>query len=192
MKMYNKIQEGAWHVFLEDWLMRKNNQKSFKDANFDFYCGPKDFKGEHYYTFDHVVHLWVKNKEGVKFDVSLLTASCRGNYPIVLLINRGDWDELETFDKKGNSSSGNYTLYHESVYFEEGDYVATNLNTIGIYKNSWFLACGIEKNHKEHLDIFGSGQAIRPATPEEIKEINMMLYVNNKKWNPDTKKLENV
>lgn len=191
MKVYSKIQEGAWQVFLEDWLMRKNYQKP-EGANFNFYCGPKDFKGEHYYINGHVVHLWVKNREGVKHDVSLLTASCRGNYPIALLINRGDWDELETFDKKGNSLSGNYTLYYEGVFFEEGDYVATNLNAIGIYRNSWYLACGIDKSHKEYLDPFGYGQAIRPATSEEIEEINMMLYVNNKRWNPETKELEEV
>ena len=64
---------------------------------------------------------------------------------------------------------------------------------IGLLNSSGFsmFAC-LEKDCKEHLDLYGCCQYVRLATEDEVKQLNEMLWVNNKKWNNETKQLENV
>ena len=66
------------------------------------------------------------------------------------------------------------------------------MNAIGIYANSCYLFCGIDGDKKEHLNQFGYGQVQRTATEEEIKLLDEVLWVHNKRWNKELLQLEDI
>ena len=109
-----------------------------------------------------------------------------------MLVDFGDHETVKLFDCDGLCSDGLMKLHYESCFFDPGDYVVTTQGAIGIYANGWYMFACLEKYGKEHLDFYGCGQYVRLATEDEAKQLNEMLWVNNKKWNNETKQLENV
>lgn len=196
MKIFDKIQKGKWQEFCQDWIERRDQKKYERDANYSVYFGRNGYNDEHYQMINHVVRLRARNIfDDSLFELHILTATRKdkeGLYPIVCLIDNNGFEEIEEFDTYGNSKSGKYTLYYTSLFFEPGDYVVTNMNAIGIYANSWYLFCGIDCDKKEHLNQFGYGQAKRMATKEEIKLLDEVLWVHNKRWNKELLQLENI
>ena len=83
-------------------------------------------------------------------------------------------------------------LHYEAIYFEPGDYVVTTQDAIGIYANHSHMFASLEKNGKENLELNGRGIYTRPATKDEISKLNEMLMRHNKKWNNETKQLEDI
>lgn len=196
MKIFDKIQEGKWQEFCQDWIERRDQKKYERDANYRVYFGRNEYNDEHYQMINHVVRLRARNiLDDSLYELHILTATRKdkeGLYPIVCLIDNNVFEEIEEFDTYGNSKSGKYTLYYTSLFFEPGDYVVTNMNAIGIYANSWYLFCGIDSDKKEHLKQFGYGQVQRMATKEEIKLLDEVLWVNNKRWNKELLQLEDI
>ena len=190
MKKYiNGIEEGKWDLYLADWIMRRSLPWN-DDRHFQTITGYTQYE---YYRYLGIRHLQVEDTNGKLYEVKLLTASKKDpNWPIVIIVCDNNFEYLEEFNKFGESKSNKFKLHHECLYFDDGDYVVTESGTIGIYFNSWYLHCSIEKDGTEHLENFGSGQAYRMATPEEIEKLNDMLWVNDKKWNKETLKIENV
>ncbi len=196
MKIFDKIQEGKWQELCQDWIERRDHKKYERDANYSVYFGRKGHNDENYQMINHVVRLRARNIfDDNLFELHILTATRKDKdwlYPIVCLIDNNGFEEIEEFDTYGNSKSGKYTLYYTSLFFEPGDYVVTNMNAIGIYANSWYLFCGIDGDKKEHLNQFGYGQVQRMATKEEIKLLDEVLWVHNKRWNKELLELEDI
>lgn len=196
MKIFDKIQEGKWQEFCQDWIERRDQKKYDRDNNYRVYFGRKEHDDEHYQITSHVVRIRAKSIfDNNLFELHILTATRKdkdGLYPIICLIDNNGFEEIEEFDTKGNSKSGKYILYYTSLFFEPGDYVVTNMNAIGVYANSWYLFWGIDGEKKEHLTQFGYGQTQRMATKEEIKLLDEVLWVNNKKWNKELLQLEDI
>lgn len=99
---------------------------------------------------------------------------------------------IEQFNNDGISSTGLMKLHYEAIYFEPGDYVVTTQDAIGIYANHWYMFASIEKDGTENLELNGIGSYKRLATEDEISKLNEMLFVHNKKWNNETKQLEDL
>lgn len=205
MKKYDTIQEGKWDEFLQDWIERRDHNKYPDTVNFGTYIGRRERRDEHYIMTSHVVHVRAADTGDNLHELHILTASrisrepagChdgkrKGMWPIVCLVDCDGFEDIEEFDRFGNSKSGKYRLYYESVYFDPGDYVATTMGAVGIYANSWYLFCGIDGEGNEHLDQFGYGITCRMATEEEAEAVDRMLAGNNKKWNNDKKELEGI
>lgn len=196
MKIFDKIKEGKWQEFCQDWIERRDHKKYERDANYHVYFGRNGYNDEHYQMINHVVRLRARNiLDNSLYELHILTATRKdkeGLYPIVCLIDNNGFEYIEEFDTCGNSKSGKYTLYYTSLFFEPGDYVVTNMNAIGIYANSWYLFCGIDSDKKEHLNKFGYGQVQRMATKEEIKLLDEVLWVHNKRWNKELLQLDDI
>ena len=108
------------------------------------------------------------------------------------MVNIDGIEVIEEFNNDGNSSNGLMKLHYESIYFEPGDYVVTTQDAIGIYANHWYMFASLEKDGTENLELNGRGIYKRPATEDEISKLTEMLWVHNKKWNNETKTLEDV
>lgn len=195
MKFFDKIIEGKWQEFCQDWVERRDQKKHYKEANYHVYFGRDGHADEHYQMTSHVVRVRAKTKEGDIFELHILTATRKdreGLYPIVCLIDNNGFEEIEEFDTNGNSKSGKYTLYYTALFFEPGDYVVTNSNAIGVYESSWYLFWGVDGDRKEYLSRFGHGQVKRMATKEEITLLNEVLWAHNKTWNKELLQLEDI
>lgn len=195
MKLYiNDIQEHRWVEFCHDWIERRDGKKYNKDCN---YGSPLCEYGKHIEFYNYLggstIHLRAESiSPNGLFEIRLLCVDKKGgNYPIVALVDFGDCEKIYEFDCDGNSSDGLMKLHYESCYFDPGDYVVTTQGAIGIYANHWYMFACLEKDGKEHLDLYGCGQYVRLATEEEKKLLDEMLWVNNKKWNSSEFKLEN-
>lgn len=197
-KFINSIQEGKWDEFLQDWVERRDGLKYEKDANFKTYFGPSGTNYEYWEHISHPVHLRVQSNYDINklYEIHILTASRKSPdnmWPIVcLIIDEYGFEEIEEFDRFGNSKSGDYIFYLETLFFDPGDYTVTTSGTIGIYANSWYQFVSIDKDGTEHLSLSGYGQQYRLATEDEIEILNQMLFVNNKKWNNKELKLEDI
>jgi len=196
MKLYiNDIREHCWAEFCQDWIERRDGKKSNKDCN---YGSPLCEYGKHIEFYNYLggstIHLRAESiSPNNLFEIRLLCADKKGgNYPIVALVDFGDCEKIYEFDNDGNSSDGLMKLHYESIYFEPGDYVVTTQGAIGIYANHWYMFACLEKDGKEHLDLYGCGQYVRLATEEEIEQLDEMIWVNNKKWNSGELKLEDI
>lgn len=194
-KFVNGIKEHCWVEFCQDWIERRDGKKYNKDCN---YGSPLCEYGKHIEFYNYLggstIHLMAESiSPNELFEIRLLCADKKGsNYPIVALVDFGDCEKIYEFDCDGNSSNGLMKLHYESYYFDPGDYVVTTQSAIGIYANHWYMFACLEKGGKEHLDLCGCGEYVRLATEEEKKLLDEMLWVNNKKWNNETKQLENV
>lgn len=190
-RFVNGIKEHCWHEFLQDWIERRDGKKYEKDAN---YGSPLEKYGEIYNRWgSNIVHLRAEEiSSGALFEIRLLCADRKGKYPIIALVNINGIEVIEEFNNDGNSSNGLMKLHYESIYFKPGDYVVTTQGAIGIYANGWYMFASLEKDGTENLQLNGRGIYKRPATEEEIAKLNEMLWVHDKKWNNETKTLENV
>lgn len=190
-RFVNGIEEHRWADFCQDLIERRDDKKYNKDCN---YGSPLSNYGEFYNSHGgSTIHLRAEEiSSGALFEIRLLCADRKGKYPIIALINIDDIEVIEEFNNDGNSSNGLMKLHYESIYFEPGDYVVTTHNTIGIYANHWYMFASLEKDGTERLELNGSGIYKRPATEDEISKLNEMLWVHNKKWNNETKQLENI
>ena len=191
-RFINGIEEHRWADFCQDMIERRDGKKYPKDCN---YGSPLSDYGEFYnYIGGSTIHLRAEEiLSGDLFEIRLLCADKRGSYyPIVALVDFGSYEGVYLFDCDGNSSDGLLKLHYESTYFEPGDYVVTTQDVIGIYANHWYMFASIEKDGTENLELNGRGRYKRPATEDEISKLNEMLFVHNKKWNNETKQLENV
>lgn len=190
-RFVNGIEEHRWADFCQDMIERRDGKKYNKDCNY----GPSLYDyGEFYNVYGgSTIHLRAEEiSSGVLFEIRLLCADKKGEYPIVALVNFGEYEKVYEFDCDGNSLNGLMKLHYESIYFEPGDYVVTTQGAIGIYANHWYMFACLEKDGKEHLDLCGSGTYQRPANEDEITKLNEMLWVHNKKWNNETKQLEHI
>jgi len=187
----NGIEEHRWADFCQDMIERRDGKKHNKDCNY----GPSlsDY-GEFYNVYGvSTIHLRVEEiSSGVLFEIRLLCADRKGKYPIIALVNIDGIEVIEEFNNDGNSLNGLMKLHYEAIYFEPGDYVVTTQDTIGIYANHWYMFASLEKDGTERLELNGSGIYKRPATEDEISKLNEMLWVHNKKWNNETKQLEDI
>lgn len=196
MKLYiNDIREHCWVEFCQDWIERRDGKKYNKDCNYGSPLCEYGKRIEFYnYLGGSTIHLRAESiSPNELFEIRLLCADKKGgNYPIVALVDFGDCEKIYEFNNDGNSSDGLMKLHYESIYFDPGDYVVTTQGAIGIYANHWYMFTCLTKDGEEHLDLYGCGQYVRLATEEEINQLNEMLWVNNKKWNPDELKLEDI
>lgn len=187
----NGIEEHRWADFCQDMIERRDGKKHNKDCNY----GPSlsDY-GEFYNVYGgSTIHLRAEEiSSGVFFEIRLLCADRKGKYPIIALVNIDGIEVIEEFNNDGNSLNGLMKLHYETIYFEPGDYVVTTQDTIGIYANHWYMFASLEKDGTERLELNGSGIYKRPATEDEISKLNEMLWVHNKKWNNETKQLEDI
>ena len=188
----NGIEEHRWADFCQDMIERHDGKKHNKDCNY----GPSlSNYGEFYNVYGaSTIHLRAEAiASGVLFEIRLLCANRKGeDYPIVALVDFDSHEGVYLFDCDGNSSDGLMKLHYESIYFEPGDYVVTTQDTIGIYANHWYMFASLDKDGTERLELNGSGIYKRPATEDEISKLNEMLWVHNKKWNNETKQLEDI
>lgn len=194
-RFINGVEEGKWDVFLQDWVERRDGKKHDRDANFHVNFGPYNAGYEYWQHISHPVHLQAQSTHNASkfYEVKILTAtrkSLNNEYPIVCLVIDNDLEYIEEFNRFGNSRSGDYKFFLDSLYFDKGDYIVTNSGTIGIYANSWYSFVSLDKDGTEHLDLCGNGTPYRMATEDEIEQLNMMLWVNNKRWNAAEFKLE--
>lgn len=191
-RFVNGIEEHCWTDFCQDLIERRDGKKHNTDCNF----GPSLSKYGEFYNHigGSTIHLRAESISfGTLFEIRLLCADKRGNnYPIVALVNFGDCEKIYEFDCDGNSLDGLLKLHYEAIYFEPGDYVVTTQDAIGIYANHWYMFASLEKDGTENLELNGRGKYKRPATEDEISKLNEMLWVHNKKWNNETKTLENI
>jgi hypothetical protein len=191
-RFVNGIEEHRWADFCQDMIERRDGKKYNKDCNYGHSLSDRaEFYNPH---GGSTVHLRVEEiLSGEFFEIRLLCADKRGSYyPIVALIDFGSYEGVYLFDCDGKSSDGLFKLHYESIYFEPGDYVVTTQDAIGIYANHWYMFASIEKDGTENLELNSIGRYKRPATEDEISKLNEMLFVHNKKWNNETKQLENI
>lgn len=185
MKQFiNDIQEHKW-VDLCEWVF-KNTKGSL--------CGYGEY-AEWYNTLGgSTQHLRAEEiSSGALFEIRLLCTDRKAtNYKVIALVNIEGNEYIEEFNCDGNSKDGLMKLHYEAIFFDPGDYVVTTQGAIGIYANHWYMFASLEKDGTEHLDLFGCGIYKRPANEEEIKKLDEMLWVNNKKWNNETKQLEDI
>ena len=194
-RFINGIKEHCWDKFLQDWIERRDGKKNNQDCNYGSPLGEYKQKIEFYSLHNScTIHLRAEEiSTGELFEIRILCADTKViGYPIIALVDFGDYEKVKLFDCDGLCSDGLMKLHYESCYFDPGDYVVTDQHTIGIYANGWYMFTCLEKNGKEHLDLYGCGRYVRLATEDEVKQLNEMLIVNNKKWNNETKQLENV
>ena len=190
-RFINGIEEHRWVDFCQDMIERRDGKKFNKDCNYG--TSLSDY-GEFYNPHgSSTIHLRAEEiSSGALFEIRLLCADRKGKYPIIALVNIDGIEVIEEFNNDGNSSNGLMKLYYESIYFEPGDYVVTTQDAIGIYANHWYMFASIEKDGTENLELNGRGSYKRPATEDEISKLNEMLWVHNKKWNNETKQLEDI
>ena len=194
-RFVNGIKEHCWDKFLQDWIERRDGKKNNQDCNYGSPLGEYKQKIEFYSLHNScTIHLRAEEiSTGELFEIRILCADTKViGYPIIALVDFGDYEKVKLFDCDGLCSDGLMKLHYESCYFDPGDYVVTDQHTIGIYANGWYMFACLEKNGKEHLDLYGCGRYVRLATEDEVKQLNEMLMVNDKKWNNETKQLENV
>ena len=194
-RFVNGIKEHCWDKFLQDWIERRDGKKNNQDCNYGSPLGKYKQKIEFYSLHNScTIHLRAEEiSTGELFEIRILCADTKViGYPIIALVDFGDYEKVKLFDCDGLCSDGLMKLHYESCYFDPGDYVITDQHAIGIYANGWYMFACLEKNGKEHLDLYGCGRYVRLATEDEVKQLNEMLMVNNKKWNNETKQLENV
>ena len=194
-RFVNGIKEHCWDKFLQDWIERRDGKKNNQDCNYGSPLGEYKQKIEFYSLHNScTIHLRAEEiSTGELFEIRILCADTKViGYPIIALVDFGDYEKVKLFDCDGLCSDGLMKLHYESCYFDPGDYVVTDQHAIGIYANGWYMFVCLEKNGKEHLDLYGCGRYVRLATEDEVKQLNEMLMVNNKKWNNETKQLENV
>lgn len=187
----NGIEEHRWADFCQDMIERRDGKKHNKDCNY----GPSLYDYGEFYNVYGCSTIHVRAEEissGALFEIRLLCADRKGKYPIIALVNIDDIEIIEEFNNDGISSNGLMKLHYEAIYFESGDYVVTTQDTIGIYANHWYMFASLEKDGTERLELNGSGIYKRPATEDEISKLNEMLWVHNKKWNNETKQLEDI
>ena len=190
-RFVNGIEEHHWADFCQDMIERRDGKKYNKDCNYE----PSLYDyGEFYNVYGgSTIHLRAEEiSSGALFEIRLLCADRKGKYPIIALVNIDDIEVIEEFNNDGISSNGLMKLHYEAIYFELGDYVVTTQDTIGIYANHWYMFASLEKDGTERLELNGSGIYKRPATEDEISKLNEMLWVHNKKWNNETKQLEDI
>ena len=194
-RFVNGIKEHCWDKFLQDWIERRDGKKNNQDCNYGSPLGEYKQKIE-FYSLHNLCTIHLRAEEistGELFEIRILCADTKvTGYPIIALVDFGDYEKVKLFDCDGLCSDGLMKLHYESCYFDTGDYVVTDQHAIGIYANGWYMFICLEKNGKEHLDLYGCGRYVRLATEDEVKQLNEMLMVNNKKWNNETKQLENV
>ena len=190
-RFVNKIKDHRWADFCQDMIERRDAKKYNKDCNFD---GSISEYGEFYNNHGgSTVHLRAEEiSSGVLFEIRLLCGDRKGKYPIITLVNIDGIEVIEEFNNDGISSNGLMKLHYEAIYFEPGDYVVTTQNAIGIYCNHKYMFASIEKDGTENLEFNSRGIYTRPATEDEISKLNEMLLRHNKKWNNETKKLEDI
>ena len=194
-RFVNGIKEHCWDKFLQDWIERRDGKKNNQDCNYGSPLGEYKQKIEFYSLHNScTIHLMAEEISTEElFEIRILCADTKViGYPIIALVDFGDYEKVKLFDCDGFCSDGLMKLHYESCYFDPGDYVVTDQHAIGIYANGWYMFACLEKNGKEHLDLYGCGRYVRLATEDEVKQLNEMLMVNNKKWNNETKQLENV
>lgn len=193
-KFINGIKDHCWVDLCKDWIERRDGLKYSKEANFRSYLGRREMKDEYYTHINSPVHLTVESiSTNELFEIRLLCADKRGSeYSIVALVDFGNYEKIYEFDCDGNSSDGLMKLHYEKLFFHPGDYVVTTDGTIGIYANHWYMFASIESDGTENLELNGRGSYKRPANEDEITKLNEMLWVNNKKWNNETKQLEDI
>lgn len=187
----NSIEEHRWADFCHDWIERRDGKKLHKDGN---YGSSLSNYGEFYNVHGgSTVHLRAEEiSSGTLFEIRLLCADRKGEYPIIILVNFDECEKVYEFDCDGNSLDGLMKLQYESIYFESGDYVVITHDTIGIYANHWYMFASLEKDGTERLELNCSDTYKRPATKEEIAKLNEMLWVHDLKWNNDIKQLEHI
>ena len=190
-RFVNGIEDHRWTDFCQDMIERRDAKKYNKDCNFD---GSISEYGEFYNNHGgSTVHLRAEEiSSGVLFEIRLLCGDRKGKYPIITLVNIDGIEVIEEFNNDGISSNGLMKLHYEAIYFEPGDYVVTTQNAIGIYCNHKYMFASIEKDGTENLEFNSRGMYTRPATEDEISKLNEMLLRHNKKWNNETKKLEDI
>lgn len=191
----NGIKEHCWNQFLQDWIERRDGKKHERDCNYGLPLGEYGQKIEFYNRYNScTIHLRAESiSTSELFEMRILCADAKGtSYPIITLVDFGDHETVKLFDCDGICSDGLMKLHYESCYFDTGDYVVTNQQAIGIYANGWYMFACLEKNGKEHLDLCGCGQYVRLAIEDEVNKLNEMLWVHNKKWNNETKQLEDL
>lgn len=194
-RFVNGIEEHRWTEFCQDWMERRDGKKHNNDCN---YGSPLSDYGEFYNPHGgSTIHLRAEDvSSGALFEFRLLCADRKGAYPIIALVNidgiADGIEVIEQFNIDGISSTGLMKLHYEAIYFEPGDYVVTTQDAIGIYANHWYMFASIEKDGTENLELNGRGSYKRPATEDEISKLNEMLFVHNKKWNNETKQLEDL
>lgn len=190
-RFVNRIEDHRWADFCQDMIERRDAKKYNKNCNFD---GSISEYGEFYNNHgDSTVHLRAEEiSSGVLFEIRLLCGDRKGNYPIITLVNINGIEVIEEFNNDGISSNGLMKLHYEAIYFEPGDYVVTTQNAIGIYTNHKYMFASLEKDGTENLEFNCRGIYTRPATEDEISKLNEMLFRHNKKWNNETKKLEDI
>ena len=182
--------------FASTGLVERRDGRHISDDIKYQYVGPRNTNYE-YYKYLGIVHLRAQSTIDASnlYELHILTAARKSHdnaWPVVcLVIDEQGFENIEEFDKDGNSKSGKYKLYLENLYLDPGDYVVTTTGAIGIFANNWYQFVSLEVDGTEHLSLSG-GIAYRLATEEERKLLDEMLWVNNKKWNSDKLKLEDI
>jgi len=197
MKIFiNGIQEHSWDLHLQDWVECRDGHHLTSDIKYR-YVGPNNTNYE-YYKYLGIIHLRAQSaaNENDLYELRIMTAtrkSPNNAWPIIcLIIDKNGFENIEEFNKDGNSKSGKYKLHLEHLYLERGDYVVTTSGSIGIFANNWYQFVSLDKDGKEHLSLYGNGTAYRLATEDEKNLLNEMLWANNKKWNPNEFKIEDI
>ena len=193
MKQYIiEIEDNSWADICQEIIEQRDSKKHIEDCNFGGSISKYlDFYNKYVAL---TVHLSAEEiSSGALFEIRLLCGDRKGKYPIIALVNIDGIEVIEEFNNDGISSNGLMKLHYEVIYFERGDYVVTTQNAIGIYANPSHMFASLEKDGKENLEFNYKGVIYtRPATEDEISKLNEMLLRHNKKWNNETKQLEDI
>ena len=200
-RFVNYIEEHRWADFCQAIIERRDGIKYNKDCNFgdsiseygEFYNIYNKFYNIYNKYGSLTIHLRAEEiSSGALFEIRLLCGDRKGKYPIIALVNIDGIEVIEEFNNDGISSNGLMKLHYETIYFEPGDYVVTTQDAIGIYTNHRYMFASLEKDGTENLEFNSRGIYTRPATEDEISKLNEMLLRHNKKWNNETKQLEDI
>lgn len=190
-RFVNRIEDHRWADFCKDIIEQRDSKKYIKDCNFSGSLSKYlDFYNKYVASTVHISAEEISS--GALFEIRLLCGDRKGKYPIIALVNIDGIEIIEEFNNDGISSNGLMKLHYEVINFEPGDYVVTTQGAIGIYANPWHMFASLEKDGKENLEFNCKGIYTRPATEDEISKLNEMLLRHKKKWNNETKQLEDI
>lgn len=155
----------------------------------------------------------IVDKIGIEYEIVKYDA--KGNYPMIgVYFDK----QLDTSHARSFTTQGIYDMEKESnrslqlvlpwyLTYEEGQYVTIEtkeythvliykyyleVTTNPVYYHVFFNTTDKDLRFNSYCDDGVGVEVIRPSTPSEIELMHELLLKNGKRWNPETKRVEDV